>query len=63
MAKKDARFEVVFKDGSLLTDEGVRQIIVDRETGVNYLAWKCGYGAGITPLLDADGKVIVTQHD
>ena len=61
MAKKEERFEVVYKDGSEMKNSGVRQIIVDKETGVNYLAWKAGYGAGITPLLDSDGKVNVTK--
>ena len=61
MAKQEERFEVVYKDGSEMKNSGVRQIIVDKETGVNYLAWKAGYGAGITPLLDSDGKVIVTK--
>ena len=37
MAKKEERFEVTFRDGSQLKDEGVRQILVDKETGVNYL--------------------------
>ena len=50
MAKKEERFEVIFRDGSSLKDDGVRQILVDKETGVNYLCWKSGYGAGITPL-------------
>ena len=59
MSKKENRFEVVFKDGGQLTDEGVRQILVDKETGVHYLTWKSGYGAGITPLLNSDGKPIV----
>ena len=59
MAKKEERFEVTFRDGSQLKDEGVRQIFVDKETGVNYLCWKSGYGAAITPLLDSEGKVIV----
>ena len=63
MAKKENRFEVVFKDGSSLTEEGIRQIIVDKETGVHYLAWKTGYGAGITPLLDDDGKAVITKPD
>jgi hypothetical protein len=63
MAKKENRFEVIYKDGSQLTDEGTRQILVDRETGVNYLAWKAGYGAGITPLLDSDGKVVITKPE
>ena len=49
MAKKEERFEVIFRDGSSLKDDGVRQILVDKETGVNYLCWKSGYGAGITP--------------
>lgn len=34
MAKKEERFEVTFRDGSQLKDEGVRQILVDKETGV-----------------------------
>ena len=59
--KKDERFEVIYKDGSGLKNEGIRQILVDKETGVNYLLWQAGYGAGITPLLDSDGKPIVTR--
>ena len=58
---KSERFEVVFKDGSQIKDEGVRQIIVDKETGVNYLVWKSGYAGGITPLLDSEGKVVITK--
>ena len=55
------RFEVIFRDGGGLKDEGVRQILVDKGTGVNYLCWKSGYGVSITPLLDSEGKVIVTK--
>ena len=62
MAKKEERFEVIFKDGSMLKDEGIRQILVDKETGVNYLCWNSGFGASITPLLDFEGKVIVTKQ-
>ena len=58
---KTQRFEVVYKDGSLLKDEGVRQILVDKETGVNYLVWHSGYAGGLTPLLDAEGKPIITK--
>ena len=61
MAKKENRFEVVYRDGTQLGDEGYRQILVDKETGVHYLLWKSGYGAGITPLLDSEGKVIITK--
>ena len=60
MAKKESRFEVIYKDGSQLKEEGIRQIMVDTKTGVNYLLWKSGYAGGITPLLDADGNVVVT---
>ena len=63
MAKKEQRFTVIYRDGSQLSDEGVRQIMVDKETGVHYLVWKSGYGAGITPLLDSDGKVITSDLD
>ena len=38
------------------------QVIVDKETGVNYLFIKSGYGAGLTPLLDADGRAVVTRE-
>ena len=60
MAKKDDRFEVVFQDGSSIREEGQRQILVDTETGVNYLVWKFGYAGGITPLLDRDGKPVIS---
>ena len=61
MAKKEERFEVTFREGSWLKDEGIRQILVDKKTGVNYLCWNSGFGASITPLLDSEGKVIVTK--
>ena len=53
MSKEENRFEVVFKEGSQIKDDGMRQIIVDKETGVNYFVWKSGYAGGITPLLDS----------
>ncbi len=59
--KKASRFEVALNEGSQLRDEGMRQILVDTETGVNYLVWKSGYAGGITPLLDEEGKPIVTK--
>lgn len=62
MAKKEERFEVMMKEGSPIRDEGIRQIMVDKETGVHYLVWRSGYAGGITPLLDADGRVVITQH-
>ncbi|MDY6024186.1 MAG: DUF6440 family protein [Candidatus Borkfalkiaceae bacterium] len=61
MAKKETRFEVIYKDGSSLKDSGVRQILVDKETGVNYLVWTSIYAGSITPLLDSDGNVVITK--
>ncbi len=63
MKQKEERFEVIFTDGSMMKESGVRQILVDKETGVHYLAWKSGYGAGITPLLDSEGKVVVAKTE
>lgn len=56
----DKRFEFkkAEKEG-LMTDA---LIIVDKETGVNYLFVRSGYGAGLTPLIDAEGKPIVTKE-
>lgn len=53
---KEKRFEKVYSQGTL---EGV-EIWVDKETGVNYLFRQSGYAGGITPLLDRDGKPVVT---
>lgn len=57
---KELRFEVVYKEGGQLKEDGLRQILVDKETGVNYLVWKSGYAGGITPLLDSDGKPVMS---
>lgn len=55
----DKRFEFQRPErDSLMTDA---LIIVDKKTGVNYLMVRSGYGAGLTPLIDADGKPIVTK--
>ena len=40
--------------------DNLMQIWVDRETGVNYLFRRDGNAAGLTVLLDKDGKVVVT---
>ena len=52
MNRKEDRFVIVKSEGNGLTSAN-RQIIVDKETGVNYLLWESRYGAGITPLLDS----------
>ncbi len=54
MAEK--RFERVYSQGALESIE----ILVDKETGVNYLFVASGYAGGLTPLLDRDGKPVVS---
>ena len=59
MNKTIKRFEFQEPEkGTILTDA---LIIVDKKTGVNYLMVRSGYGAGLTPLIDAEGKPIVTK--
>ncbi len=59
MNKTTKRFEFQEPEkGTILTDA---LIIVDKKTGVNYLMVRSGYGAGLTPLIDAEGKPIVTK--
>lgn len=55
MARND-RFEKVYSQGTL----NVTEIWVDKETGVNYVFHASGYAGGMTPLLDRDGKPVVS---
>ena len=55
MAKK--RFKKIYTQGAV----DVIEIWVDTETGVNYMFKHSGYAGGLTPLLDSNGKVIVTK--
>lgn len=56
--KETSRFIMVEKSNTSLFGVHTR-IIVDVETGVNYLFCVEGYCGGLTPLLDADGKPVV----
>ena len=59
MAKKEDRFIKVYsQSGGFSGNQMV--IYVDKETGVNYLFSSCGYAGGMTPLLDRDGKPVVS---
>lgn len=40
----------------------VIEIWVDTETGVNYVFHRNGNAAGFTPLLDKDGRPVVSQE-
>ena len=52
----EKRFEKVYSQGAM---QGV-EIWVDTATGVNYMFCYSGNAGGLTPLLDSDGKPIVT---
>lgn len=52
---KEKRFEKIYSQ-----DLGSTMILVDKETGVNYLLVSSGYAGGLTPLLDREGKPVVT---
>ena len=51
---KDKRFIKTYSKGGIA-------ILVDKETGVNYLYCQSGYSGGLTVLVDKDGKPIITD--
>ena len=51
MGKND-RFQVIYTQGAM----DVMRILLDTETGVQYLQVANGYAGGLTPLLYADGR-------
>ena len=53
---KNNRFEKVYSQGAL----AVIEIWVDKETGVNYIFHQSGYAGGMTPLLDREGKPVIS---
>lgn len=58
MQEKD-RFITIHSEGNALTNAH-KVVLADKETGVNYLFIQSGYAGGLTPLLDSDGKLVVT---
>ena len=54
MAEK--RFVKVYDDGAF----GSNEIWVDTTTGASYLFHASGYAGGLTPLLDREGKPIIS---
>ena len=55
--KKQKRFETNYEQGFQM---GALTVVVDTETGVNYLVTLGNGPSGITPLLDSQGKVVIT---
>lgn len=60
----EPRFAVVRTEGKPIYNDFREEIrvIVDRETGVNYLWVQNIQAGGLTPLLDKDGKPIITKR-
>ena len=54
---KDKRFIVSQQQGGFSVGA---YVLVDKQTGVNYLYASSGYGGGLTVLVDAAGNPIVT---
>lgn len=57
MAKKDHRFILKEKQSGFSIGS---YVLVDKQTGVNYLYINSGYSGGLTVLVDAMGNPIVT---
>ena len=55
MAKKEERFIRIHSENF---DSEV--ILIDKLTGVNYLFVSRGYAGGLTPLLNRDGKPVIS---
>lgn len=53
MVNKEKRFETIYTQGTSWS------IVVDVETGVNYLV----HDTGITPLLNNEGNVVITDDN
>jgi hypothetical protein len=57
--KGDNRFETIYSQGKINTS----RIIVDKNTGVNYLFISDGSAAGLTLLVDREGKPVISHTD
>lgn len=55
--KKDKRFIVKESQSGFSMSQ---YVLVDKQTGVNYLYVASGYGGGLTVLVDAMGNPVVT---
>ena len=61
MAKKDERFQVIQKEGSGFSAPS-RMVLLDTVTGVQYLFVQHGYGGGLCPLLDREGRPLLWRR-
>ena len=59
MAKKETRFIKVLTEGGIF---GSSEVWVDTQTGVQYLLHYNGNAAGLTVLVDAEGKPLLYRR-
>ena len=59
MANKQKRFIKVYSNSGGFSGPSTC-ILVDKETGVNYLFAQSGYSGGLTVLLNRDGTPVIT---
>ena len=55
----EKRFVKIYSQGGIVNS--IMEIWIDRKTGVNYLFTQSGYAGGLTPLLGADGKPVISR--
>ena len=55
----EKRFVKTYTQGGFVAS--CMEIWVDKQTGVNYLFVQSGHAGGLTPLLDRDGKPVITS--
>ena len=56
MTTMDKRFKKVYTQGAV----NITEIWIDQDTGVNYIFHARGYAGGLTPLLDREGKPVIS---
>ena len=56
---EEKRFVKIYSQGGFASN--TMEIWVDQQTGVNYLYTAAGYGGGLTPLRDRDGKPVISR--
>ncbi len=54
----EKRFVKTYSQGGFVNN--TMEIWVDKQTGVNYLFTQSGYAGGLTVLVDAQGKPVIT---
>ena len=54
------RFVKILRESYSFGSATVSEIWVDTKTGVNYFYHASGYSGGLTPLLDRDGKPVIS---